>query len=108
MMEKDIEILIQYGEADINSRLHLFLQFPGLRGAFQEIDRKDLATQRASPSSIKQHHKRKCSWLLSLLSRIIEIKILKNPRWIGRAEICSILWHERILKISGDPINDKV
>ena len=30
-MEREIDILIQYGEADINKKLHLFLQFPDLR-----------------------------------------------------------------------------
>jgi hypothetical protein len=44
----------------------MFLQFPGLRSSFQEIDRKDLAAQKAF--STKQHNRRKCSWLLSFLS----------------------------------------
>jgi len=88
-MEKEIEILIQYAQADSFKRLHLFLQFPDLRGAFQEIERKDLAAQTAASS--KQYSKEKCSRLLSLFSRIIEIKRLKNPEWIARAEICSKL-----------------
>jgi hypothetical protein len=45
-MEQEIDILIQYGEADINKKLHLFLQFPDLRNAFQEIDRKNAAAQK--------------------------------------------------------------
>ena len=44
-MEREIDILIEYGEADINKKLHLFLQFPDLRNAFQEIDRKNAAAQ---------------------------------------------------------------
>jgi len=44
-MEQEIDILIQYGEADINKKLHLFLQFPDLRSGFQGIERKDLAFQ---------------------------------------------------------------
>jgi elongation factor P--beta-lysine ligase len=44
-MEQEIEILIQYGEADIIEKLHLFLQFPELRNAFQEIERKNTAPQ---------------------------------------------------------------
>jgi hypothetical protein len=44
-MEQEIGILIQYGEADINKKLHLFLQFPDLRNAFQEIERKNATAQ---------------------------------------------------------------
>ena len=44
-MEQEIDIFIQYGGADINKKLHLFLQFPDLRSGFQEIERKDLAFQ---------------------------------------------------------------
>jgi hypothetical protein len=44
-MEREIDILIQYGEADINEKLHLFLQFPDLRNAFQEIERKNATAQ---------------------------------------------------------------
>ena len=45
-VEQEIDILIQYGEADMSKRLHLFLQFPDLRRAFQEIERKHLAVRR--------------------------------------------------------------
>jgi hypothetical protein len=45
VMEQEIDILVQYGEADINKKLHLFLQFPDLRRAFQEIERKNAAAQ---------------------------------------------------------------
>ena len=65
-MKKEVEMLTQYTQADFCGRMHMFLQFPGLRSSFQEIDRKDLTAQRAS--STKQHNKRKCSWLLSFLS----------------------------------------
>jgi hypothetical protein len=91
LMEKEIEKLIQYAQGDSFKRLHLFLQFPDLRGAFQEIERKDLAAQRTSPSWTEQDNKVKCSRLVSFLSRIIEIKRLKNAEWIARAEICSKL-----------------
>jgi len=50
-MGQEIDILIQYGEADINKKLHLFLQFPGLRSGFQEIERKNLAFQTEFNSS---------------------------------------------------------
>jgi hypothetical protein len=89
VMEKEIEILIQYTQADFFRRMHMFLQFPDLRDVFQEIERKDLGAQRASISSAKPYHERRCSRLLSFLSRIIEMKILKNPEWMGRGEICS-------------------
>jgi hypothetical protein len=65
-MKEEIEILTQYAQADFCRRMHMFLEFPGLRGSFQEIDRKDLTTQKAS--STKQHHGKKCSWLLSFFS----------------------------------------
>jgi len=76
------EILRQYTEARINERLHLFLQFPDLRRSFQEIDRKDLAFQKASTSLREGHNKAKYSLYPLLLRgvyhRIIEIRILKN------------------------------
>jgi len=76
------EILRQYTEARINERLHLFLQFPDLRRSFQEIDRKDLAFQKASIPLPEEHDKAKYSLQLLLLRRvyhrIIEIRILKN------------------------------
>ena len=76
------EILRQYTGACTNERLHLFLQFPDLRRSFQEIDRKDLAFQKAPIFLHEKHNKAKYS-LHSLLFRrvyhlIIEIRILKN------------------------------
>ena len=70
-MEKEIEILMQYAQAGFSERMDLFLQSPDLRSAFQEMDRKELAAQRAALSSAKQHNKEKCSRPLSLLNRII-------------------------------------
>jgi len=71
-MQEKIEILTRYGEADMKKRLYLFLQFPDLRWAFQEIELRDLG----------EHHKGKHSRLLSLLSRIINIKIEPSDlRW---------------------------
>ena len=46
------EILRQYVESRPDERLHLFLQFPELRSSFQEIDRKDLASQKTPTSSL--------------------------------------------------------
>ena len=63
------EILKRYTEARINERLHLFLQFPDLRRSFQEIDRKDLASQKASISLREERDKAKCSLHFSLLRR---------------------------------------
>jgi len=53
-VEKEIDILIQYGEADINKKLHLFLQFPDLRSGFQEIERKNLAFQTGFKSLLEE------------------------------------------------------
>ena len=77
-MEEKIDIFIRYGEADTNRRLHFFLEFPDLRSAFQEIERNDLAAQMASRSLCGRHNKGKRSQLLTLLSRIMEIKVLNN------------------------------
>ena len=77
-MEEKIEILIRYGEADTNRRLHFFLEFPDLRSAFQEIERKDLAAQMAFRSLCGRHKKEKRSQLLTLLNRIMETRVLKN------------------------------
>jgi hypothetical protein len=90
-MEKEVEMLIQYTQADFFRRMHMFLQFSDLRGSFQAIDRKDLAAQRASLT--QQHHRRRCSWLLSFLSRTIEMKIGRHSKWIRKIEICSMLGH---------------
>lgn len=38
-MKKEVEILKQYAQADFSKRIYLFLQFPELREAFQEIER---------------------------------------------------------------------
>jgi hypothetical protein len=73
-MEQEIEILIRYGEAGMNKRLNLYLQFPDLRWAFQEMEHKDMAAQMASRSFSEEHHKGKCPRLLSLLGRIIGIE----------------------------------
>ena len=66
-MEQEIDILIQYGKADMGKRLHLFLQFPDLRRGFQEIERKKLAAQSGSASLRKEHIKEKCPRSVALL-----------------------------------------
>jgi len=40
VMKKEAEILIQYARGDFSKRMYMFLQFPDLRDAFQEIERK--------------------------------------------------------------------
>ncbi len=76
------EILKRYTKARIGERLHLFLQFPDLRGSFQEIDREDLAYPKVSPRSREEHDKAKYSLPLLLLRGayhgFIDIGILKN------------------------------
>ena len=69
-MEQEIEILMQYEKADFNKRLHLFLEFPDLRRAFQEMDLKDLVVHRASKSLGEQHKMGKWFQLLSFIGRI--------------------------------------
>jgi len=48
-MERAREILIQYAQADFSKRIYLFLQFPGLRDIFQEIERKSFCFSRGFP-----------------------------------------------------------
>jgi hypothetical protein len=48
-MEQAREILIQYAQADFFKRIYLFLQFPGLRDAFQEIERIILSRAKSLP-----------------------------------------------------------
>jgi len=50
-VEQEIDILIQYGEADMSERLDLFLQFPGLRRGFQKIEQKHPSVRTRSTSS---------------------------------------------------------
>jgi len=66
-MEQKIDILIQYGKVDINTKLHLFLQFPDLRSCFQEIERKELAARLGSTSLREEHIKEKCARSVALL-----------------------------------------
>jgi hypothetical protein len=44
------DLLEEYRCADFNKRLHLYLQYPGLRQEFLEIDRSDL--QREAPDNV--------------------------------------------------------
>ena len=48
-MEQAREILIRYAQADFSKRIHLFLQFPGLRDTFQEIERTIFSCSRGFP-----------------------------------------------------------
>lgn len=84
-MVEEIEILTRYAEADMNGREYLFLRFRDLRGAFQEIDRKDLAAQMGSRSLAKQHNRGKCSQLLSLLRKAYRRIIARKPSSQGNS-----------------------
>jgi len=81
-MEQEIDILIRYGEADINTKLHLFLQFPDLRSGFQEIERKKLAVQTGSGSLLAKHNAysfpRSQSFLKGVYHRMVETNIFKT------------------------------
>ncbi len=48
-MEQARDILIRYAQADFSRRIHLFLQFPGLRDAFQEVERIIFSCSRGFP-----------------------------------------------------------
>jgi hypothetical protein len=48
-MEQAREILRQYAQADFSKRIYLFLQFPGLRGTFQAIERTIVSCSRGFP-----------------------------------------------------------
>ena len=48
-MEQAREILRQYAQADFSKRIYLFLQFPGLRDTFQEIERTIFSCSRGFP-----------------------------------------------------------
>ena len=76
-VEQEIDILIQYGEADMSKRLHLFLQFPDLRGGFQEIERKHLAVRTGS-TSLCGEYKGKYSNNLSLLRKDVSVFLPKK------------------------------
>jgi hypothetical protein len=39
-MKGALDIVIQYAQADLSEKIYLFLQFPGLRDVFGDIDRK--------------------------------------------------------------------
>ena len=70
-VEQKIDILMRYGEADMNERLHLFLQFPDLRRGFQEIERKHLAIRTESPSLRREYKGKYSSNLLLLRKRCL-------------------------------------
>lgn len=67
-MKTEVEILKKYVQADFSKRMYLFLQFPGLRDAFQEIERKDLAAQR--DSYVRLNSIQKKNVLASIVSRL--------------------------------------
>ena len=81
-MQQEIDILIQYGKADMGKRLHLFLQFPDLRSGFQEIERKGLAVQTGSGSLLEKHNAcsfpRSQSFLKGVYHRMVETNIFKT------------------------------
>jgi hypothetical protein len=51
-MERGIEILIQYAQADFSQRICLFLQFPDLRGVFKEMERRKYYFLHLQPNGI--------------------------------------------------------
>ena len=45
MTANDKKIIAEYGDADFNRRLHMYLQFPGLRSEFILIDQGNRGVQ---------------------------------------------------------------
>jgi hypothetical protein len=54
-MDREMEIMRRYEQADFFERMCLFLQFRDLRGAFQKIESKDPIAERTSPSLTGQY-----------------------------------------------------
>jgi len=73
-MKEKIEILMQYGKADLDERLNLFLGFPNLRWSFQEMELRDRAAQTESQPSDGKHKKGKYSRLPLFIGRIVGIE----------------------------------
>ena len=61
-MERGREILIQYAQADFSKRIYLFLQFPGLRDIFQEIERIILCRSKGFPAFDCTAEKKEMFW----------------------------------------------
>jgi hypothetical protein len=78
VMEEKIDILIQYGKADLDERLNLFLEFPDLRRSFQGIELRDRAAQTAFQSSGRKHNKGRYSRRPSFIGRITDIETWCN------------------------------
>lgn len=57
-MEKPILELEEYRKADLNKRLHLFLQFPNFRREFLKIDMKEESVDTNSPDIWSEFSKR--------------------------------------------------
>jgi hypothetical protein len=60
VMKKKAEILIEYVQADFCKRMYMFLQFPDLRDAFQEIDRNKLRCPTGFSYATEQKSKEEC------------------------------------------------
>ncbi len=85
-VEQEIDILIQYGEADMSKRLHLFLQFPDLRRGFQEIERKALAAQAGHRPLCEEHNEGKSSRkaaITSISNKSIILRSIRVFTWVG-------------------------
>ena len=88
-MKKVVKILQQYAQADFSQRIYLFLQFPDLRDAFQEIERKGFPCSHDFAYSTEQHSKEQRSGCILFLRRISETKRLKESEWLSRVETSS-------------------
>ena len=77
MNESHDRILATYKNADFNHRLHIYLQYPGLRSEFFEIDQKDLKADASKTA--------KCSLnsLTTQLNELIGSAVNRFKRIVG-------------------------
>lgn len=59
-MKKEAEILMKYAQADFAKRMYLFLQYPDLRAAFQQIEHCKFRCPNGFSFSTEQQNKEKC------------------------------------------------
>jgi hypothetical protein len=55
MTENQDKIIAEYRDADINRRLHMYLQLPRLRSKFIAIDRNDLNTNLSEDLNLRRN-----------------------------------------------------
>jgi len=59
-MKKEAEILKKYAQADFAKRMYLFLQYPDLRAAFQQIEHCKFRCPNGFSFSTERQNKERC------------------------------------------------